>query len=207
MAKCERNSCDAHDRERIMEEILGELQAAHAAWRIYNQLFGDAASAQVLAQIAQECFDIIHDALLDSVLLTITRITDEERVSGKETLVVWRLFASDEMKKAKERLKQCMTSLTAFRHNRIAHRNLDAAVGKSNLKPVAISEIGKALATIAEMVNKATNANRRFDKLYSATDGESLLYHLKASLEFERIRRNAESLDDASLRRMVAEGP
>ena len=108
-----------------------KLVELHVLWQQYRQLFGsETETVHMLNRIAALFFKIVQDELWDSVLLSISRMTDPPRTGTKKNLTIWSLpplIADVTLRADLEFL--CRTAVTEalfareHRNKRIAHQD------------------------------------------------------------------------------------
>jgi hypothetical protein len=205
------------------KEVFGAIDHAvswlHAVWRTFHQLFFDKETVDLLNRAAPAAARIIQDALIDDVLLSLSRLTDPA-VSGKGskqlrpnlTLEQLRPLAeatgsskvSEHLDKALKELQDSCWALRAHRNKRIAHSDLGVALEKDILPFFSWQGIEHALATLRDAMN-AINVHYRlgptiYEKVATQGDGDALLGVLRDGLRLREIRRHLREMNSDALR-------
>lgn len=131
---------------------------------MYCQLYASGESVvDLLGNSAPGFFRICHDLLVDDVLLSISRLTDQEKTLGKSNLTLDRLVHSvnttkhRQLRKDVERLFSDAKVKSAFakdqRNKRIAHSDLSTKLQASLLSSFTKANIEDALNAIRAVMN------------------------------------------------------
>ncbi|MDP8227347.1 MAG: hypothetical protein P9L89_06895 [Candidatus Celaenobacter polaris] len=118
----------------VFKDLDYELTMLHLRWQVYLMLFGkDKETVDLLNEFAPLPFRIFQDSLLDSVILSLSWLTDPRKSrSGYEYLSFQQLISAVDVglygklkKKLKSRLRDVKKSchnIREERHTRIAHK-------------------------------------------------------------------------------------
>jgi hypothetical protein len=204
----------------LFEAIDREVTWLHAVWIIYRQLYGrDEATVNLLNKVAPAFFRVVQDAILDDVLLSITRISDPP-VSGagrQANLVLERLrplakesgepLLVSELDEALSKLKDACEVLRKHRHKRIAHLDMDVAMEMMTLPGYSRQTIEDALDAVRRVMNSMNHFYRHGPTVYEATstlgDGDSLLAIIRDGLRLRKMRRIAHRATERELREQL----
>jgi hypothetical protein len=147
-------------------ELWQELAQLHMTWSEFVELFGKKKSRiELLNNAAPYFFRMVQDRLWEAVCLHIARLTDPSNSLGRKdrsNLTIQNLpdLIDDATLKAEVK-KRCEAAIavTAFardwRNRRIAHRDLDLAMGTSAtpLPDVPLKEVNDALGSFEAVLN------------------------------------------------------
>lgn len=200
----------AHYIEKMGEELGSvyyclwqELAWLSSKWNEYRTLYGTKPSRiELLNNAAPHFFRVVQDSLWEDTVLHIARLTDPPKSIGKDNLSVQQLpgLVSDQKLSAElvgllDSAKQASEFCRDWRNRRLAHRDLDLALGGSAfaLKPGSREKVGKALAALADILDAISrqylNSATMFDMGANIGGGESLLRVINDGLKAEESRR------------------
>lgn len=189
----------------VYSALWQEVTWIHKKWAQYVELFGTSAERiELLNQAAPSMFRTVQDTLWEDVLLHLARLTDPPKSSGKSNLSVRHLaelvgtslIGGSVAPLAEATLVSCEFARD-WRNRRLAHRDLDLALGQS-VQPLAAASrasVKVALAALDELLNSISghylDSTTMFDLGPSGEDAVSLLYLLRDGLESraERLAR------------------
>lgn len=189
-----------------MGEDLGSVYWAlneHAAdlwltWRQYKHLFSsDEHTVQLLNESAPLLFSIIQRQFSDSVIMEISRLTDNREIYGKYNLTIKvlpeKIQNAPELQAEVSRLCNKATEDAGFARNhrtkRIAHNDLKYILDRTAnpLQTATRDKIETCLESICEVLNKLSSHYRKTTVLYDkiVVDGGSgqLLSRLKKAAQ------------------------
>jgi hypothetical protein len=178
--------------KEVFESIESEIIWLHGKWNIYRQLYGtDEERIILLNRSAQTFFRLVQDVLFNDVILSINRLTDPPRSSGRDNRTFAQLIFlidtkdhSELVQNLKEKLDILMSQCDPFRIRRnkvIAHSDLMVALSiKSETTPdISRNSIENALKTVRDFMNEI---NLNFGGNYTAyehvwldNDGETMI--------------------------------
>jgi hypothetical protein len=204
------------DNIAAMGKDIGEIYSAlwqevawiHKKWNQYVTLFGtNPERIDLLNRAAPSLFSTVQTTLWEDVLLHLARITDPARSKGRSNLSVRHLeevlangpVASDVKAVGDTALDACAFARD-WRNRRLAHRDLDLALGQSvqPLAPASRAAVKAALSALTGVLNCVSkhylDSTTMFDFGRENGDALSLLYILRDGMQFdverkERIRR------------------
>lgn len=187
--------------KELYENLCQEVTWVHVVWNQYRHLFGTSEERfNLLKEMAPGFFRVCHDALLDDVVLTLCRMTDEEKVCGKENMVLDRVanvasaLGDAEMTAtlqnlAKEAKDRCAV-LREHRHKRLAHADLQVFVHKSQLSGFNRDTIEKALECVRNFTNTIglhyTGVGTDFQTPALFGEADSLVYLIKEAKAYRK---------------------
>jgi hypothetical protein len=117
----------------VFATLHRNLIELHIVWQQYRQLFGSSEETiELLNRTSGLFFKIVQDEIWDSVLLTISRLTDPPETGRRKNLTINSLpgfIADPDLKEEIEYLCECSVERAAFarehRNKRIAHQDYD----------------------------------------------------------------------------------
>lgn len=187
--------------------LESEVNWLHGKWIIYCQLYGTSQERiALLNKSASTFFRIIHDVLLDEVVLALTRLTDPDKSVGKDNRSFGQLIEQlDNIGKYSglvNSLEIKLTKLNAqcapfreWRNRRIAHSDLLTALSlhPDPLPGISRDSIKQALQIASAFMNEfATFFGENYtayDQFWMEADGEPLISILEQFWKY----REAES--------------
>jgi hypothetical protein len=189
----------------VYSALWQEVAWIHKKWEQYFELFGTSPERiDLLNKAAPSMFRTVQDTLWEDVLLHLARLTDPPRSMGKANLSVRylaTLVASSPIGGRVDTLASAALAACEFardwRNRRLAHRDLDLALGQS-VQPLADASrasVKAALNALDEMLNSVSghylDSTTMFDLGPSSKDAVSLLYLLRDGLAAheERVAR------------------
>lgn len=152
------------DINEVYEPLFHDVCHLHRKWKLYCQLYASSESVvDLLSNSAPGFFRISHDLLVDDLLLSISRLTDQKQTLGKSNLTLDRLVHSVDTKKYQqlrqdvERLFSDARVKSGFakdqRNKRIAHSDLSTKLQASLLSSFTRANIEDALKAIRTVMN------------------------------------------------------
>ena len=177
--------------------LYNEILWINYRWIEYKELFGKKESRiEVLNESAPHLFYIIQKSLWESIILGITRISENSVVSGKQTLSIKTLPKFIDEANFNNEIQLAIKSIiieTKYcrdRRNRtIAHKDLKYSLDKNAkpLKPLSRNKIDKILNSFFNLLNliesKYFKSTVMFDFMMSEKGALSLLHILKDGLD------------------------
>ena len=224
MSTSERTATQAKaDHVAVMGDEIGTVYSAlwqevawiHKKWAQYVELFGtNPERIALLNRAAPSMIRTVQDALWEDVLLHLARLTDPPRSMGKANLSVRHLAAllvnspigpkADSL--ATSTLDAC-TFARDWRNRRLAHRDLDLALGQS-VQPLASASraaVKASLVALEELLNAVSSHYLSSTTIFNlgpgGEDAVALLHLLRGGLQAEedrlaRIKRGEYKPDD-----------
>ncbi len=224
MSSSERTAVQAKaDHVAKMGEEIGTIYSAlwqeiawiNKKWAQYVELFGTSPERiELLNRAAASIIRTVQDTLWEDVLLHLARLTDPQKSMGKANLSVRHLaalLASSPINTQVEPLAAAALAACEFardwRNRRLAHRDLDLALGKNvePLAPASRAAVKAALAALEELLNAVSlhylDSTTLFTLDPGGEDAVSLLYLLRDGLQYRddrlaRIKRGEHKPDD-----------
>jgi len=180
--------CDSDLEKRITDEIY----YLHAVWNIRCELVRDSHRIEVLNASSGFVWRIIHDSLIDQVILGIGRLNDKPSFGiGKDTASLRTLFSKLEVLDRRADLEHMiedelpnLDKVKRYRDKRVAHSDLNL----EDTVFLQVEDIEDALAAIRLMMNeyrRRTNKNPMCFQSVDAENGEHLIRTIWAGLKVQ----------------------
>jgi hypothetical protein len=166
------NGADADRMFELIEAFDDLLARLNGDWRLHRELFQDPANYDLFSQSSPLVWQILGDALVDSVLLSIARLLDPPKTLGKTNLSIAQVLSQLEPGPALEKLvseyKKLRTNSDAalrhWRNRRLTHNDLATLTRVAPLPKITydeisalvhgLSEIGRTVGHVAQGVDK-----------------------------------------------------
>lgn len=184
----------------VFEALEQEVIWLHLKWQYYRQLFGTSEERiELLNSFAPLFFKVCQDALLDDVILSISRLSDPmktgERGSKKESLSLLRLvnmIAPNDYPDLRPvvqslwgKVDNLCKPFRSHRHQRIAHNNWETVRSTIELLPGisrqliedVLESIQRLMSAISEYFDGSVQSFVIMNPI--PLDGEVLINHLK----------------------------
>src|SRR5882724_7653760 len=189
------------DLGRVYNALSTEFSRFYIKWNLHRQLYGrSTARIDVLNKAAGHFFGVLRRILIDDVLLHLGRMTDPERIAGRDNLTIRRLPAlvPEEIKPQMEEL--LAAALTAcepirpWRNRRIAHTDLGFALFNQLPLGVTLMQLQGALESLQALLNRLEihywQAPTMYDQIVTPPgDADALVYYLWTGLSVEEQRK------------------
>lgn len=198
--------------------LSDDVTHVHHAWQTFSTLFdGDEKREELLYDSAVTFFDQLHTLLAENLLLGLSRLTDPA-IQGKgknqrTNLTLERLVLAIDQQRFPALRADCEALLAEIsqrvdgirdrRHRLIAHRDHDAALGRSK-KPfsaVLRTDISGALEKVAELMNRIrlefTGGDMEYATIFEATGVEALVHTLEEARRWRNDERKRLGIPDS----------
>jgi AbiU2 len=199
----------------VYSALWQEVAWINKKWAQYVELFGTSPERiDLLNRAAPSMIRTVQDTLWEDVLLHLARLTDPPKSMGKANLSVRHLTAlltSSPINTKAESLAVAALDACEFardwRNRRLAHRDLDLALGQSvqPLAPASRAAVKASVTALEELLNAVSlhylDSTTFFDLGPGGEDAVSLLYLLRDGLQFRddrlaRMKRGEHRPDD-----------
>ena len=146
----------------LYDALWQQLVWLQTKWSEYVALYGTKESrVETINQTAPLFARIFQDALFDDVLMHIARMTDPPKSAGRANLTVQRLSAlappqvGTQVEASLAEVLRASEFCRDWRNRRIAHRDLELAVGNgaTPLKAASRAKVDAAIARLADTLN------------------------------------------------------
>lgn len=174
--------------------LYKEVTWVHARWQEFRRLFAEKESVELLNQTAAFLFKLIQEALWESTLLHIARLTDPAISQGNENLSIRGLASRINEKLLSDELELLVADALAkaqfareHRNKRLAHRDLAHAVSPeaTPLNGISRMHVEEMLEALRKVMNRLElhyrNGTVMFEHFISSNDAKSLLYALESA--------------------------
>lgn len=194
-----------NDMKDAYERLHQEVSGLHAKWKIFRQLYS--ASEERIALLRDTTpgfFGLIQLVLLDDISLSISRLTDPLKSTGKDNLSLQRLVERIEAEtdadflvktqKSIEGIQEHCSAFRVHRNRRIAHRDLKTVFGyhPEPLPNIEGKKIDDALKMIAAFMNEIQgryeDAETAYDQVIIQGDGDDLVFFLSQAVEYNELK-------------------
>jgi hypothetical protein len=186
----------------LFHSISSELTWIHWRWKQYRTLFGEKQSRiDLLNEAAPFFFHIVHNVLFEDTLLAIARLVGPPKSLNKPNLTVERfppLLADvtlrNEICALVQKAKISAEFAVDWRNRRLAHRDLDLILSRSQLPltPATREQVEVTLSALRDVLGRiemeCCNAATVYDSP-APGDAEALLYVIRDGLLRDRDRR------------------
>jgi hypothetical protein len=186
----------------VFHALNNEVAWLHVKWEEYHELFGTSPQRIDILNKAAGLFSrIIQEALWESVLLELTRLTDPIEIRGRSNLTIAQLPELCDEPALRSKVSELVaTALNAtkfardWRNRHIGHRDLKLAVDNAAkpLEPASRAQVSNAVKAIHAVLNHISEqvlGTTLLDRVITpATGAVSLLYVLRDGLEDDEAR-------------------
>jgi hypothetical protein len=202
-----KRSCLPTNIVDVFKKISVDITWLHARWIIYKQLFGISQKRiDLLFSCAPAFFYLVHQILLDDMLLALNRLAEpaDKPPHGNLSLeqIAIRLrddghkVLIDSLYEKLEVFREQCRPFAPHRHKRIAHRDLRISLN-SDAEPlpgISRQMIDDALASVRDYMNTVEghfcNSKTAYDYFGMIGDADALISHLAEGLRYEELRRS-----------------
>jgi len=182
-----------------LEAIRKHLVMAHARWTLYREIYRSAkGDIDVLNAVSGLGFGIIHDSLIDTIILDITRLLDKD---GR-TLSLRRIVSGLDDKKTAgllnkdlDEVADAIKTLKIHRDNRVAHVNQETALDATKLPELDVKMFEGGLKLLGELMNKLAEqlGADRYDAYEPIMEpaGTAIVVYLRCGLQAVELGQKA----------------
>jgi hypothetical protein len=190
----------SNDARGIYEQLYSQVSLLTFNWLTYKKLFSvDQEQIDLLDRTGRSFFQAYHDTLLNDVLLSLSRITDNPKSAKGARISLRRLLLhldlnvdpvfTSKFKTLIEQAEQDCVPVRQHRNKQVAHLSLDTVVN-SRLNPLpdlnvkqiddALGKVQKALILYSLTV---LDESHLFEPIQAVRDATSLLFFLQRGLK------------------------
>lgn len=186
---------------KVYYSLWQDVALLHVRWGEYVQLYGtNRERVELLNSTARYFFKVIHDVLLDEILLGIARLVDQPKSAGNRNMTIRVLpkavdpCISATVCRLTDRAVEASQFCTDLRNRRIAHRDLAVVLGEATkpLEQASRAKVSDALASVTAVLNAIgvhyEDSVTYFTALNYPDGAEQLLYILDDGLKMEHLR-------------------
>lgn len=186
---------------RVYNALTTEVSRLHVRFGLWQKLYARSPQrVELLNRAAGHFFGEIQRALIDGVLLHLARLTDRERVAGRETLTIRRLpsVVPETLRLDVEALvAAAMTAcepVRPWRNRRLAHTDLESAIFNVLVPGITDTQLEAALASLRALLNRIEDHFWQAPTAYELVitphgDADSLVYYLMKGIRAEKRQR------------------
>lgn len=158
-------------QKQMTQAFFNQARYLHRQWTAYEQLFraSDSRNNLLFAPKTAELFRAIQLALINDVMITISRLTDPQGRGQNRNLCVERFVehicgivasekgdinqskSAENLKRRATRLAQLVTGMQKFRNKILAHLDLDVACGDLVISPSRLRTVRRAVEAIQKI--------------------------------------------------------
>ena len=170
--------------------VSKDLVYAHAHWTLFKELFNPN-TAEVMSAVTAMGWTMIHDAIVDSVILSLTRLLDPPQSGKQDNLTIPRLIRMSDpamqsgLDTKCKQAKNLTEDLKAHRHKRIAHSDYGHKTEVQRLPQLTHEKIGKAFEAVDDLMRDLqTQVGSGYTDFEPITEpiGSSIVLFLKAGV-------------------------
>src|SRR5271157_3512876 len=186
----------------IFNELKNQVVWLHTKWENYRQVFGTSEKLKLLDECAHAFFLIIHNALIDDVLMSLSKLTDPAGKKTKKHLSFEKLQKrvkkncdhelASQLQAKLDDLKKKSEVIRTHRDKRLAHLDTEVAMKQGlNLDKISVKMVEEALALAGEYMNIIEGHYYQTGTyefaIASYGDGDALVAILKDGLHFKEL--------------------
>lgn len=159
--------------------LCQDLTALQSKWDFFVEMYGTKAHTELLSELALASFNMIYDALLNDIIMGISRLTDPAKSARNPAHVNLTLFTLIDMcpdipgaSILQARLKEISELCKPIRHTRnrrVGHRDL-----KTVITPLDSPLPGISKALIDQFMQSSTDL---LNIVFASYDGGQLYFH------------------------------
>jgi hypothetical protein len=196
----EKESFMKGEAKELYDSIRQDLIRAHAEWLIFKQLFTVSDDRfELMSNTAPAFFRLIQDMLVDSSVISVSRLTDPASYRSLPRLVKLLKTQTDHSSFAEiqrdlsDLVSQC-EDIKEHRHKRVAHRSRQTEAPMFSEKPTKLppltrKKIEGALHAMAALMNKILRLFESTEQIYYPVmtgDADTLAFFLQHGYEATR---------------------
>jgi hypothetical protein len=208
--------------------LAGNVMWTYGAFEELMFLFGTSENVDLLNETAPAFFVRYQGLLIDDIVLSLSRMTDEKqsgsRKNPQENLTLARLLdlpdaqcqqLRTELKKRWAKIRDTAKPLRTYRHKRLAHSDLAHVLSPSTKLGGDIGSMNELLDQMKKLLDQISDFLSTFDCFFtgvettshsppaSYADADDLIAYLKLAIETENKAKNEvlKAADESSARR------
>lgn len=192
--------------DEIANSLKNEVILLNLKWKIYKELFSCTQRQALLSNVAPILFTLLQKLLLDDIVITLCRITDQSETRTKsgahQNNTLYQLLLRKGLdKRPVDYIKEQLEPLIKLRNKFIAHMDLDFTIknfldnssdGSTTFNlnfPLSLDNLGSIIERINSVMNQATGQCVLYNHIQTpcGSDGgvKALVEHLKTALFYD----------------------
>ena len=161
----------------FLDELNAEWATGVARLDEFERLYGNAEHVALLNRVGAAFFGAVQQILWDDLLLRVTRLTDRPVSQGKRNLSIQGLaevceraeLPVEDLKEQVQVAVKAAEFARSHRNQRISHKDLDYAIGGSDLPSTTLEQIRGALNAVHAVLQTVNMKYRRTNLSTSVT--------------------------------------
>lgn len=189
------------DVERDFDALRKRVEEVHAYWAMIRELFSSGKERlQLLNESAGNFFFFVQRSFLDSLLLGLSRLTDDPGSGDRENLVLQRLATAigkaghrdlaRRLRSQSKRINVAVAELRKYRDTVVAHSDRKTALGERQVVEIPVQSVEQALSAVRDFMNEIDrefhDTTRRYEWISFASGVSSLITLLEDAHEFRK---------------------
>lgn len=150
---------------KLAHDLWNRLVTAYLTWDMYRSLYMESEGrVDLLKRTAGLFFNRLQTFLYQETFLSISRMTDPAETAGSENASLKQLaeqlgpHISEEehraVSEAVDTAEDAADKIKAYRHKMIAHKDLDATLGRAEVSSVTVEEVAAVLDALGAALNE-----------------------------------------------------
>jgi hypothetical protein len=186
-----------NDLQTEYDILSKDLAYVHAQWTLFQELFNPK-SAEVMTTVTAFGWTMIHDAVVDSIILSLTRLLDPAQSGNRDNLTIPRLITiSDPAKQVGLETKRKLATaqledLKTHRNKRIAHTDHRHKTKTEELPPLSHEKINNAMSAVVDLMREIrkqlSDGYTEYEPISEPT-GSSIMLFLRAGVRVLALER------------------
>ena len=209
------------DVKKDLDALREQVQTVHTYWKLLQDLFGSGEEQlRLLTESAGNFFLWVQRSFVDSLILGLSRLTDEPGSGDKENLVLQRLAtaigkAGDRelarrLRVPMKRIRSAVTDLREYRDKVLAHSDRKTARGDQHTEPIPVQSVEDALSAMRDLMNevdgKYRGVTRWYDEIVIVGGADAIVTWLEDAQAF-RQPKYQEEYQKEMIERMKRQAP
>lgn len=193
-------SCPDEAAIERFEAARHHLVAAHSHWIFYREIYRSGKdNIDVLNAVTGWGWATIHDLLIDSVILHITRLLDRRHGTLSLHKIIDKMSAPQKTRKQLisdlKEVEDAVETLLVHRHKRVAHNNQECAIDKAKLPDLDTTTFEAGLKLLGALMNKIAEqlGADRYDAYEPVMEptGTAIVVYLRCGLQAVELGQKA----------------
>ncbi len=210
--------------KKDFEALRKQVDLVHAYWTMIKDLFGRSEEQlQLLNEAAGSFFFFVQRSFLDSMILGLSRLTDDPGSGDRENLVLQRLATAigaagnrDAVRRLRvpmKRIRVAVADLREYRDTVVAHSDRKTAWGECAPTEIQTKSVEDALAAIRDFMNEIDaefhDVTRMYDLITMEGGAPAIVTWLEDAQAFRQSKYKKEYQQEMieRLKRQASEEP